>query len=327
MLRKAKILILSALVCFISTSGKAQTCCSGGVPLSSNLGMPPGSKGLWQFNVSYDQNVLKTLKNGTDELVDPSRERITRSVLTEIGYGISDRISLDLFFPIVNQERSIRQFGNIDRVSTAGIGDMALLIKYQLTDPGNTGQNMIIGLGPKAPTGQTNIRRDDGILLNADLQPGSGAWDALMYAFYNHTFGFRPSMGISGLMVYSLKGVNPDYLNGQSYQFGNEIMAQVSVVDKINVGTNIFDLSVSLRLRDQDVDKFNDEVLPNTGGRFLFFTPGISYYILPSLSINMAGDIPVYAEVTGTQLAPSYRFNIGAYLSISHQNKIENINF
>jgi len=314
---------------FILTFGEAfsQTCCSGGVPLSSNLGMPPGNKGTWQFNISYDQNVLKTIKEGSRELNDNSRERITRSILAEVGYGFSNRLAVDLFLSYVNQERTIEQFGQKDFVSTHGIGDMVVLLKYRFTKPTDTRQNLLIGAGPKIPTGRSDFTRKDGIILNADLQPGSGAWDALMYGFYNRSFGFRPSMGYAVSVVYSYKGVNPDYFNGQSYQFGNELLGQISIVEKVNAGKQIFDIGLTLRYRRQGVDAFNGSLLPNTGGQFLFLTPGGTYYFTPSFSLNISGDIPLYTKVEGTQLAPTYRFNVGLFLVVNKKNKIKNIKF
>lgn len=81
----------------------AQTCCPGGVPLSTNLGLPPGDKGTWQFNLYFDQNVLRTLKEGSNELRDNYRERITRSILTEVSYGFTERIVADVLMSYVNQ--------------------------------------------------------------------------------------------------------------------------------------------------------------------------------------------------------------------------------
>jgi len=287
--------------------------------------MPPGDKGAWQINLSYDQNMLKTLKEGSDELNDNSRERITRSILVEVGYGFTERLAVDVFFSYVNQIRTIKQFGNTDYISTHGLGDMVLLFKYRISNPRDTRQNLLIGIGPKIPTGRTDFARDDGIILNADLQPGSGAWDAVMYGFYNRSFGFRPSMGFSVSLVYSLKGINPDYFNGQSYQFGNEILGQLAIVEKINLGIQIFDLGLTLRYRHQGEDLFNQRTLPNTGGHFLFLTPGASYFITSKLSLNFSADLPLYIKVEGTQLAPTYRFTFGVFMVINKKGKIKNL--
>jgi hypothetical protein len=317
-----RILLILLLIFLSEFRAGAQTCCSGGVPLSSNLGMPPGDKGTWQFNVSYDQNVLKTLKEGSNELNDNSRERITRSVLSEVGYGFTNRFAVDLFFSFINQERTINQFGNTDITSTHGFGDMVVHLKYRITKPEDSRHNLLVGIGPKIPTARTDFTRDDGIILNADLQPGSGAWDALLYGFYNRSFGFRPSMGFSVSMVYGYKGVNPDYLNGQSYRFGNEFLGQLSVVEKLNLGKQIFDFGLTLRYRYQGNDEFNIAILPNTGGQFLFLTPGISYYITSKLTANVSSEIPIYTKVEGTQLAPTYRFSAGMFLVINRKRKM-----
>lgn len=158
----------------------------------------------------------------------------------------------------------------------------------------------MIGVGPKIPTGRIDFTREDGIILNADRQPGSGAWDALLYGFYNRSFEFRPSMGSSVSVVNSFNGINPDYFNGQSYQFGNEFLGQIAVVEKFNLRKQVFDLGLTLRYRHQAVDEFNERELPNTGGHFLFITPGATYFITSTLSLNFSADLPIYAHVTGT---------------------------
>ncbi|MCK5105500.1 MAG: hypothetical protein KAR17_21900, partial [Cyclobacteriaceae bacterium] len=56
-----RILISVSLIVLFSDITYGQTCCSGGVPISGNLGLPPGNIGTWQFSLAYDINVLKTL--------------------------------------------------------------------------------------------------------------------------------------------------------------------------------------------------------------------------------------------------------------------------
>ena len=68
-----------------------QTCCSGGVPVSSNLGLPSEGKNTLQFSLNYDLNVLETLKSGTEVLEDDSRSRRTHSILFQAGYSITER--------------------------------------------------------------------------------------------------------------------------------------------------------------------------------------------------------------------------------------------
>ena len=91
----------------LSFSVGAQTCCSGGVPISSNLGLPPSEKQTFQVSLTYDLNVLRTLQSGWQvlEQVTQSSERVTHSAMLQLGYNFTERLSADAFFSYVYQER------------------------------------------------------------------------------------------------------------------------------------------------------------------------------------------------------------------------------
>ncbi len=302
-----------------------QTCCSGGVPISGNLGLPPGNIGTWQFSLGYDINVLKTLMEGREVLDDQSRERVTQSILFQSGYTLSTRFSADVFLSYVKQERIINQFGRTDFTTTNGIGDAAFLLKYNLTKPSSKKISFTIAAGPKIPTGRSDLTRKDGIPLNADLQPGSGSWDGLLWANGRYSLDFRPSFTISSTAIYSIKGKNNQYLGSQTYQFGNELQAIISVNDNFLVGKRMFDASLNLRYRKALRDRFNDQDMPSTGGQWLFLAPGLAYNVTPNITVNANFEIPVYKQVEGTQLSPTYRINAGAFFKINRKNKLFNI--
>jgi hypothetical protein len=310
----------------LTVMGYAQTCCSGGVPLSGNLGLPPESSGTWQLSISYDRNVLKTLLNGSSVLEDDARERITQSFLVQTGYSFNSRWSADFFFSYVEQQRTIRQFRNEDHVSTAGLGDAALLLKYNVFDPLSHDFLLTLASGIKMPTGRSDLRREDGIPLNADLQPGSGSWDGVFWANTIYKFGFRPSMNISSTAIFSLKGTNNQYLGEQSYRFGNEIQWLLSVNDNFLVGTKLLDASIVFRYRKALKDKFNTLEMPNTGGTWVFIAPGIAYNFSPKVAINGSLELPVFSEVQGTQVSPTYRINAGVFIKLNKKNELLNIN-
>ena len=307
---------------FIGSNSLAQTCCSGGVPISGNLGLPPGSHGTWQMNISYDLNVLNTLKDGEQTLDDKARERITQSILFQTGYSITSKMSADIFLSYVKQERTIRQFSNTDYVSTNGIGDAALLLKYSLSEPSNQKLLLTLAAGPKMPTGRSNLTREDGIPLNADLQPGSGSWDGLFWMNGLYKFPSRPSINASLTFIYSLKGKNNNYLNNQTYQFGNEMQALFSINDSFILGKKILDTSLFFRYRKALEDRFNELEMPNTGGEWIFLAPNLAYNFSQKIAISSSFEIPVYAKVKGTQLSPTYRLNVGMFFKINKKNEI-----
>ena len=290
-----------------------QTCCSGGVPITANLGLPPEVGGVLQVSLRYDLNTLETLLDGRTVLNDDARNRQTHSTLLQLGYSFNERLSVDALFSWVRQERTIRQFGNRDFTATNGIGDAVFLFKYKLFA---TFQNQTVvtgALGVKAPLGAPDLTTADGLPIIADLQPGSGAWDGIVWGQMVHVVGFRPSMSLAGTAVYSVKGENDTYLGSQIYQFGNEVQLMLSASDRLLLGKLVIDPSVTLRFRQVATDRINRQLLPNTGGTWLFINPGISHWFNNDFSASLNVELPLLSDVTGTQVSPTYRINAGVF--------------
>ena len=311
--------ILIPLFFFCLGQINAQACCSGGVPVAANIGLPPSSGKTLQVRLSYDLNVLKTLKSGTDVLDDDSRTRRTHSILMEAGYSFSKRISIDGFFSWVRQERVIKQFGKTGHTSTNGIGDAVLLAKYRIWGNSDASSAFTTGLGVKFPLGPTDRKGLSGLTAGADLQPGSGAWDMIFWNQFTTNLAFRPSSSFSALAVFSRKGENDGYLGNQLYQFGDELQLAVSVSDRLLLGSLILDPSVEIRFRKAWEDIQNEQGLASTGGQWVFVSPGLSWWLSPDWSVNASVAVPLFADVDGTQLTPTYRVNVGVFWRFGHQ--------
>ncbi len=313
-----KWLIITALLVtrlLFVTDAVAQTCCSGGVPLSSNIGMPPGAGQTLQISLAYDYNVLRTLKSENERRDDRDRERLTHSAIIQSSYAATNRLSFEFLIPFVVQERSVVQPLQTFRTRTSGIGDMAFLVKYNILRSAADRSSLILGAGPKIPTGKSDLSQE-GIRVNPDLQAGSGAWDGLFYGLYTLTGFIRPTMSLSASGIYSFKGTNLSPYEPRSYQFGNEIVVILSLSDQIAIGGFLFNTSLSLKYRNQEHDMINDGVLINTGGDWLFLMPGITYLVNRWFSLNLSGDMPLYSRVNGVQLSTSYRLNLALYFQL-----------
>lgn len=304
---------------------QAQTCCSGGVPLSSNLGLPPADAQTLQFTLSYDVNVLETLKTGRSILDDDSRSRKTLSTLLEVGYSFNSRFSIDAFLSYVRQERLITQFGREDFTYSEGIGDAVLLFKYQLFTSKDRNTIFTAAIGSKLPTGSANEKDQQGLTLNADLQPGSGAWDGILWGQFSHNLSFRPSMSLSVTNTYSFKGPNNEYLGNQKYQFGNEWQLMAGISDRLFIGRQIIDPAIVFRYRSVRPDRQNDQTVPSTGGQWIFFNPNLTYWFKDNFSFNINVDLPLLAHIEGTQVSPTYRLNLGLYYRLPLQKNNLNI--
>lgn len=290
----------------------AQTCCSGGVPLSNNLGLSNDGKGSLQIGINYDYNNLNTLNAGSKRLDDNSRQRITNSVLANIGYAFSDKFSIETLLTWVNQTRTITQFNNENFTETSGIGDAVVLAKYALPNLFKNNTLVTIGLGTKIPLGQSDILTNQGIQLTADLQPGSGAFDGIGWLSISKKLNFRPSATLSTSATYRYTGVNNSYLNNtSSYKFGNVLQANISYVDEFLLFKTIINPGLVIKYRKTSVDKINNTNIPNTGGEWVFTRAEFTIQLSENLNFINKLEIPVYSYVDGTQLTPTSRFTTG----------------
>jgi hypothetical protein len=229
----------------------------------------------------------------------------------ELGYSFSNRLSIDALFSYVRQERTITFNGRSDADITNGLGDATLLFKYVLVKKDQ--YSITPGIGIKIPTGASDLKDNDGITLNADLQPGSGAWDGLAWIYFDASPFRNPNSTLFGNLVYSLKGHNPDYLGSQNYKFGDEYQISLGWSRRIIIGGQLIDPSVLIRFRKAYPDNNNGTGLPSTGGQWIFIYPSLSYWFQPDFAFNASIDLPLYANVEGTQVTPTYRLNLGFY--------------
>lgn len=314
------------LSCLQFTSVIAQTCCSGGIPLSNSIGLESLEKGTFQIGINYDYNNLNTLNNGSENLNDDSRLRITHSILLNLGYSITNTLSVEGLFTWINQRRIISQVGNKNLDQTSGIGDAILLLKYKFDNVIGKNSNANLGVGAKIPLGSSTETNNQGIPLNADLQPGSNAWDIIYWASASKNFDFRPSLTFSTRVTYRGTGKNDSYLKVFSYEFGNEFQTFLSVSDQFFIFKTLSNPSLSFKYRNAKKDKINDFDLENTGGDWVFIIPNFSINITPNIILSGKVELPLFSNVDGTQLTPTYRVTSGILIKLYPKPELINLN-
>jgi hypothetical protein len=288
-----------------------QTCCSGGVPLSNNLGFPVADPGNWQFMVGYDLNVMTTLKSNRETLDENTRKRSTHTILAQAGYTLNQWLSADLFLPFVFQQRILTPVGQAPNMSsTSGVGDLVIMPKIRFY------KNFQTGIGVKFPTGATELEDGNGLVLSPDLQPGTGSWDLIFWLNGGQSLSFRQSMSINGTISYRATGKNDSYLEDQTYIFGNEFQITAGVADRFLIGNQIFDPSISFKYRNVGADNRDDFDLPSTGGNWIFIRPAVIYQVTPKIGIQANIELPLYADLNGTQVTTTYRLNISFIASL-----------
>ncbi len=154
--------------------------------------------------------------------------------------------------------------------------------------------------------------------MSPDLQPGTGAWDLIFWLNGGQEFSFRQSMSVNGTISYRATGSNKTYLGDQTYTFGDEFQITAGIADRILIGNQIFDPSISFKYRKVKSDNRDDFDLPSTGGEWVFIRPALIFQATPSVSVQGNIELPLYAKLNGTQVTTTYRINLSVIVSLQN---------
>jgi hypothetical protein len=295
----------------------SQTCCSGGTPLTGNLGIQGIEAKSWYFQLSYDYNFLDDLYSGTLKLDDHSRERVTQTVLLQAIYSFSEKISVNSLFSYVEQKRTIfSPTGATNITQASGLGDVVLLFQY--TPFTNLKRSLTLAVGPKLPLGKFDaVDLEYGLVLSTDLQPGSGSWDGIIGASYKefHLLNF-PGLTFTGSAGYRVTTPAQRFDGDFKYRFGSETILGFGIQKNLLLKRVGVTPSVSLNYRNTAQDKVDGSVVAGTGGNWLNLIPSLNIEPANKWAINISGEVPIYRNLNGTQLTTSYRLNIGFVMKL-----------
>lgn len=317
--------IFVSLLLFTTSSStlRAQACCSGGVPISSNLGLGAGGSGTLQFQLTYDNNTLKDLLANDQRLDDDRRTRHTRSLILESSYDLNEAFSVSSLFSFVRQERIIQTLSSEEDITiNNGVGDGIILLRYNfLHGEKFSDTDFMLGVGPKFPMGKADFTDDRGITLPADLQPGTGAWDGLVWTNFTQRAFIKESLSFNLTATYRATGTNDDFNRSQTYKFGNEFQMQIGIQDRWLLGSLIVDPILGFQYRTVGTDKIDGSTFENTGGHWVYFRPGLNMNLGQYSALRFTGAVPLYRYLQGTQLSTSYRFAITFYQSLQLKDR------
>jgi hypothetical protein len=198
--------------------------------------------------------------------------------------------------------RSHATFGedhnSYDTSSSASIGDLRLIAHYQgfLST-----HNLGVELGIKLPTGTFTDTFDSGDALDRGLQPGTGTTDLIAGLYYFDTFATNWSWFTEATLQTAFN-YREDYKPGTAGNFS---------VGVRYTGINHFipQLQVNARISHRDTGEQSDNF--DSGGTVINLSPGVTYEVNEHLSTFVFVQIPVYQNLYGYQLAPTYSLTAG----------------
>ncbi|MFZ0701313.1 MAG: hypothetical protein WAM80_05630 [Candidatus Acidiferrales bacterium] len=134
--------------------------------------------------VSY--NSIFTTRAMPDTASVTARPTFSHEGDLNFTWGFYRNFDVTVLVPIVTNNF---QTASTSAVGGTGLGDAMVLVKYRFyrrdSERGTTQAS--VTLGPKLPTGRTDISSVNGIRLPASLQPGSGSADLFVTANWTYT--------------------------------------------------------------------------------------------------------------------------------------------
>jgi len=315
-MRYVCIILILIVLLFGRNTSFAQACCTGGAPISTNLGIQNYASEQLIVDLSYDYNSLRDLYAASQNLHDSRRTREIKSLFLRTSYAINDKWSFSVILPYLWQEQIVRSNFGRSSQRTKGFGDLVILAQRSLIN--NHKHQLLIAAGLKFPTGSISKKDDEfGILLAPDLQAGTGSYDGIGALSYSQFGILSPSSTAFALITYRYSFEQNRNLGQEKYRFGNEFALNIGLSHNIPLKKWRLSPSLHYRYRNSGKDVNDGFDFPNTGGEWMYLVPGFRLHSTKGIVIHSSIEIPVHTNVTGTQLVTSQKWQIGISYPIS----------
>jgi hypothetical protein len=267
-----------------------------------------------------------------------------QSASSAVAYGVTDDWTLALRLPYVLRT-NIREghhehvhgggvLNTVDaRGDSRGFGDAVLLAQGRFLNNVMTGTQAAFLIGVKAPSGVTSRHDAEGLLFEAEFQPGSGSWDGLFGLAMTQRFG---AWSLDGNVLYQLTTTGTQDTNlGSRFLYNAAVSYRVvgatsdahaafahaghehkrsakhdhkkgAAHTHVETPSWAVDLVLELNGERHEMQKIAGVQDVNSGGTTVLIAPGIrvSY---GSVSGFVSVGLPVVNQVNGLQSKTDYR--------------------
>lgn len=337
-LLKTTAVLIAALVMTFSYTEKSYAlgecglaCCLAG---ASSSGVTNASKlGL---SVMYENSDMETILKGSTEL-SPEEAVIEGSsggkfavptwmgmekVTLVVSRPINERLILTAYVPYVKNNMDMLMGNGMMRTAMTmdeitGLGDISLIASYNLYSdaPIRPEKRVTVGFGLKTPTGDHGAKNAKGKPVHMMMQPGSGSWDAIVFADFMRAFY---PLVLKGTAVYQHTGKN-----NKGFSFGNhysiDLNAIYNVAPFLNLGLEANYLKTE---KDDDDDGYYTNIAgslpdnPENSGLTSLLGGLRAQVKIPNkpLSFDLLYQVPIHQKVNGIQQVLDERMILSATL-------------
>jgi len=279
------------------------------------------SEAPFSFEVSYQYIDQDQPRVGTDDAAVGAIPRhhdevrtLNRTTTGRASYRFAGAWSVSAALPYVDRfhahihnELGVAEY---ERWEYNGIGDLEV-VGLRSFGGGESRNRYFATAGVKAPTGVTDVKNEEGDQPEPAARPGSGSWDVLAGAGAEWRMG--GSRGEDGAGGIPLRLSVTGRLNGrgtEEYRIGSQVQAHVA--SELPVGKTFALLGqANFRVRAKDDVGASGLEEEDTGGSWLYLSPGLRVSTGTRASIYGLVQIPVYQRVNGIQLVSDVNLYCG----------------
>ena len=231
-----------------------------------------------------------------------------RNWLPSLDYGGRDW-GVNLLFPYVERQHEHIHNHRGAQITESWdfkeVGDMRVVGRRRLASFGEEGHAPAIlgvNLGLKLPTGDTNIVNADGDRAERSLQPGTGTTDLLLGGYFSQAFHLSDLSWFTQAMAQLPLNSNEDFRPGK--RFALDAGLRYAFVEKASA---MLQLNFLYKGRDSGAQAEPED----SGGKFVFISPGASYSFTRSVQAYAFIQLPLYQYVNGVQLTAQRAYALG----------------
>jgi hypothetical protein len=257
-----------------------------------------------QPTAGSDRIAFGQIRRHHDEL-----ETINRNLLLGIDYTIDKDWGVAVTLPGSDRDHThIHNHGGgqiVEQWRFTRLGDARVLGRRQwmAEDPASHALSFYgINFGLKLPTGERHVRNAEGELAERTLQPGTGTTDLLLGGYYSGVLPAADSSWFAQGLWQSALNSREDYKPGKRITF--DVGYRYEATDSIGL---MLQLNGLYRARDSGAQAEPDD----SGGKFLFLSPGVSFAVTKSTQLYFFVQKPLYQYVNGVQLTADWSAVIG----------------
>jgi hypothetical protein len=232
-----------------------------------------------------------------------------QNLVASLDQGFGANWGVNVSLPVVSREHEhIHNHHGAQLVETwdfTALGDMRVLGRYQFdSHPHGDAREDVWGLnfGLKLPTGKFDEKNAEGTLAERTLQPGSGTTDALLGAYFSSRLPLRDLSWFAQVLFQAPLNEREDFKPGN--RFGLDAGMRYEAAERVG-------LMLQLNYLQKGRDKGAEAEPDDSGGTFVFLSPGASWNLTKDFQLYGFVQLPLYQKVNGVQLVADYAVVVG----------------